>query len=76
GRDVGDLFVSGARQTQARFPNAPLDGDPRKGWLCAAKCTQDDDLWQGNTRVCVQAGDRAIAKNAEGLVAHSGGGFH
>ncbi|MGO8366763.1 hypothetical protein, partial [Rhizobium johnstonii] len=50
GRDVGDLFVIGARQTRARFPNAPLDGDPLKGWLFAAKCTQDDDIWHGNTR--------------------------
>ncbi|MBY3177780.1 right-handed parallel beta-helix repeat-containing protein [Rhizobium leguminosarum] len=76
GRDVGDLFVSGARQTQARFPNAPLDGDPRKGWLFAAKCTQDDDLWHGNTRFCFHAGDLPISKNAAGLVAHIVGGFH
>jgi hypothetical protein len=76
GRDVGDLFVSGALQTQARFPNAPLDGDPRKGWLFAAKCTQDDDLWHGNTRFCFHAGDLPISKNAAGLVAHIVGGFH
>ncbi|MGO8018354.1 right-handed parallel beta-helix repeat-containing protein [Rhizobium leguminosarum] len=76
GRDVGDLFVSGARQTQARFPNAPLDGDPRKGWLFAAKCTQDDDPWHGNTRFCFHAGDLPISKNAAGLVAHIVGGFH
>ncbi|NYT34147.1 right-handed parallel beta-helix repeat-containing protein [Rhizobium sp. WYCCWR 11128] len=76
GRDVGDLFVSGARQMQARFPNAPLDGDPRKGWLFAAKCTQDDDEWHGNTRFCFHAGDLPISKNAAGLVAHIVGGFH
>ncbi|MGO7366163.1 right-handed parallel beta-helix repeat-containing protein [Rhizobium leguminosarum] len=76
GRDVGDLFVSGARQTQARFPNAPLDGDPRKGWLFAAKCTQDDDLWHGNTRFCFHDGDLPVSKNAAGLVAHIVGGFH
>ncbi|MFF0951744.1 right-handed parallel beta-helix repeat-containing protein [Rhizobium leguminosarum] len=76
GRDVGDLFVGGARQTRARFPNAPLDGDPRKGWLFAAKCTQDDDLWHGNTRFCFHAGDLPISKNAAGLVAHIVGGFH
>ncbi|ACS60985.1 right-handed parallel beta-helix repeat-containing protein [Rhizobium leguminosarum] len=76
GRDVGDLFVSGARQTRARFPNAPLDGDPRKGWLFAAKCTQDDDIWHGNTRFCFHAGDLPISKNAAGLVAHIVGGFH
>ncbi|WP_064706730.1 right-handed parallel beta-helix repeat-containing protein [Rhizobium bangladeshense] len=76
GRDVGDLFVNGARQTQARFPNAPLDGDPRKGWLFAAKCTEDDDIWHGNTRFCFRAGDLPISKNAAGLVAHIVGGFH
>ncbi|MBY2944850.1 right-handed parallel beta-helix repeat-containing protein [Rhizobium leguminosarum] len=76
GRDVGDLFVSGTRQTRARFPNAPLDGDPRKGWLFAAKCTQDDDIWHGNTRFCFHAGDLPISKNAAGLVAHIVGGFH
>jgi hypothetical protein len=76
GRDVGDLFVGGARQTRARFPNAPLDGDPRKGWLFAAKCTQDDDIWHGNTRFCFHAGDLPISKNAAGLVAHIVGGFH
>ncbi|MGO8039917.1 right-handed parallel beta-helix repeat-containing protein [Rhizobium leguminosarum] len=76
GRDVGDLFVSGARQTQARFPNAPLDGDPRKGWLFAAKCAQDDDLWHGNTRFCFHDGDLPVSKNAAGLVAHIVGGFH
>ncbi|WP_184453387.1 right-handed parallel beta-helix repeat-containing protein [Rhizobium aethiopicum] len=75
GREVGDLFVKGALQTQARFPNAPLDGDPRKGWLFAAKCTEDDDIWHGNTRFCFHAGDLPISKNTAGLVAHIVGGF-
>ncbi|SCB60628.1 Right handed beta helix region [Rhizobium aethiopicum] len=76
GREVGDLFVGGARQTQARFPNAPRDGDPRKGWLFAAKCPQDDDIWHGNTRFCFHSGDLPISKNAAGLVANIVGGFH
>ncbi|MGG7577594.1 right-handed parallel beta-helix repeat-containing protein [Rhizobium sp. Nf11,1] len=75
GRAVGDLFVKGALQTQARFPNAPFDGDPRKGWLFAAKCTEDDDIWHGNTRFCFHAGDLPISKNTAGLVAHIVGGF-
>ncbi|WP_041678851.1 right-handed parallel beta-helix repeat-containing protein [Rhizobium etli] len=75
GREVGDLFVNGALQTQARFPNAPLDGDPRKGWLFAAKCTHDDDIWHGNMRFCFHAGDLPISKNTAGLVAHIVGGF-
>ncbi len=52
---VGDLFVNGMRQTRARFPNAPADGDPRKGWLFAAKCNPAIDMWEGNTRFCFHA---------------------
>ena len=71
---VGDLFVDGVLQTQARFPNAPLDGDPRKGWLFAAKC--DGDAWQGNARFCFHSGDLPALGDARGLVVHIVGGFH
>lgn len=73
---VGDLFVNGVLQTQARFPNAPIDGDPRKGWLFAAKCESDDEGWEGNTRFCFRAGDLPALGDAAGLVAHIVGGFH
>jgi hypothetical protein len=73
---VGDLFVNGGLQTQARFPNAPLNGDRRKGWLFAAKCELDIDVWQGNTRFCFHAGDLPPLRDATGLVAHIVGGFH
>ncbi|MBB2752911.1 UNVERIFIED_ORG: hypothetical protein GGI57_003620 [Rhizobium aethiopicum] len=72
---VGDLFVNGILQPRARFPNAPLDGDPRKGWLFAAKCGQDKDVWQGNTRFCFRAGDLPTLGDPKGLVVHIVGGF-
>lgn len=72
---VGDLFVNGTLQTRARFPNAPLDGDPRKGWLFAAKCEQDTDGWQGNTQFCFHAGDLPALGDPTGLVVHIVGGF-
>ena len=72
---MGDLFVNGTRQTRARFPNAPLDGDPRKGWLYAAKCESDVDVWQGNTRFCFHAGDLPALGEATGLVVNIVGGF-
>lgn len=73
---VGDLFVNGVLQTQARFPNAPLGGNPRKGWLFATKCEPDGDAWQGNTRFCFHAGDLPALGDARGLVVHIVGGFH
>jgi parallel beta-helix repeat protein len=72
---VGDLFVNGVRQTLARFPNAPADGDTRKGWLFAAKCDPPIDQWEGNTRFCYHAGDLPTLKETAGLVAHIVGGF-
>ncbi len=72
---VGDLFVDGVLQTQARFPNAPPDGDPRKGWLFAAKCQSDSNGWQGNTRFCFHSGDLPALSDAKGLVANIVGGF-
>lgn len=75
-KQVGDLFVNGALQTRARFPNAPLGGNPRKGWLFAAKCEPDGDAWQGNTRFCFHAGDLPALGDARGLVVHIVGGFH
>jgi len=72
---VGDLFVNGILQPRARFPNAPLDGDPRKGWLFAAKCEQDTDIWQGNTHFCFRAGDLPTLGDPAGLVVHIVGGF-
>ena len=75
GEQVGDLFVNGVVQTLARFPNAPLDGDPRKGWLFAAKCEPNIDAWQGNTRFCFHAGDLPTLGDTTGLVVHIVGGF-
>jgi hypothetical protein len=72
---VGDLFVDGAIQTEARYPDAPPDGDPREGWLFAARCTGEADPWQGNTRFCFHAGDLPPLGDITGLVAHIVGGF-
>ncbi|MBB4574857.1 right-handed parallel beta-helix repeat-containing protein [Rhizobium lentis] len=72
---VGDLFVNRIRQTRARFPNAPADGDPRKGWLFAAKCEPAIDIWEGNTRFCFRAGDLPDVGNASGLVVDIVGGY-
>ncbi|MGM5060016.1 right-handed parallel beta-helix repeat-containing protein [Rhizobium sp. 814_E9_N1_1] len=72
---VGDLFVNGMRQTRARFPNAPADGDPRKGWLFAAKCNPAIDMWEGNTRFCFHAGDLPAVDDTSGLVVDIVGGY-
>jgi len=72
---VGDLFVNGVRQSLARFPNAPSDADPRKGWLFAAKCNPAIDQWEGNTRFCYHAGDVPVLEGASGLVVNIVGGF-
>ncbi|MFL5009271.1 right-handed parallel beta-helix repeat-containing protein [Rhizobium sp.] len=72
---VGDLFVNGKRQTRARYPNAPADGDPRKGWLFAAKCEPAIDVWEGNTRYCFHAGDLPAMADTSGLVVDIVGGF-
>ncbi len=72
---VGDLFVNGIRQTRARFPNAPADGDPRKGWLFAAKCRPAIDVREGNTRFCFHAGDLPAVGDTSGLVVDIVGGY-
>ncbi|PDT34284.1 hypothetical protein CO671_20720 [Rhizobium sp. M10] len=72
---VGDLFLNGVRQTRARFPDAPADGDPRKGWLFAAKCKPAIDIWDGNTRFCFHAGDLPDVVDAGGLVVNIVGGY-
>ncbi|MBB3916734.1 right-handed parallel beta-helix repeat-containing protein [Rhizobium fabae] len=72
---VGDLFVNGIRQTRARFPNAPADGDPRKGWLFAAKCEPAIDMREGNTRFCFHAGDLPTVGDTSGLVVDIVGGY-
>ncbi|TBD34720.1 right-handed parallel beta-helix repeat-containing protein [Rhizobium ruizarguesonis] len=72
---VGDLFVNGKRQTRARYPNAPADGDPRKGWLFAAKCEPAIDVWKGNTRFCFHAGDLPAVGDTSGLVVDIVGGY-
>ncbi|TAX23732.1 right-handed parallel beta-helix repeat-containing protein [Rhizobium leguminosarum] len=71
----GDLFVNGIRQTRARFPNAPADGDPHKGWLFAAKCNPAIDMWEGNTRFCFHAGDLPVMDDTSGLVVDIVGGY-
>lgn len=73
---VGDLFVNGKRQTRARYPNAPADGDPRKGWLFAAKCEPAIDVWKGNTRFCFHAGDLPAVGDTSGLVVDIVGGIN
>ncbi|MBC2807482.1 right-handed parallel beta-helix repeat-containing protein [Rhizobium ruizarguesonis] len=72
---VGDLFVNGKRQTRARYPNAPADGDPRKGWLFAAKCEPAIDVWKGNTRFCFHTGDLPAVGDTSGLVVDIVGGY-
>jgi hypothetical protein len=72
---VGSLFVGGAAQVEARYPNAPPDGDPRKGWLFAAGCGPQADIWQGNTSFCFHAGDLPPLGDITGLVVHIVGGF-
>ncbi|MBB4293045.1 hypothetical protein GGE16_005130 [Rhizobium leguminosarum] len=72
---VGDLFVNGIRQTRARFPNAPADGDPRKGWLFAAKCNPAIDMREGNTRFCFHAGDLPAMGDTSGLGVDIVGGY-
>lgn len=72
---VGDLFVNGIRQTRARFPNVPADGDPRKGWLFAAKCLPAVDASEGNTRFCFHAGDLPAVGDTSGLVVDIVGGY-
>ncbi len=71
---VGNLIVNGTVQPQARFPNAPSDGDKRKGWLFAAKCEPPIDVWEGNTRFCYHPGDLPPLDDTAGLVAHIVGG--
>jgi hypothetical protein len=75
GEGVGDLFVNGMRQTRARFPDAPADGDPRKGWLFAAKCNPAIDIREGNTRFCFHAGDLPAVDDKSGLVVDIVGGY-
>ncbi|RWX19104.1 right-handed parallel beta-helix repeat-containing protein [Rhizobium hidalgonense] len=72
---LGDLFVNGIRQTRARFPNAPADGDPRMGWLFAAKCEPAIDMWEGNTRFCFHAGDLPAMGDTSGLIVNIVGGY-
>ncbi|MBY5350895.1 right-handed parallel beta-helix repeat-containing protein [Rhizobium leguminosarum] len=72
---VGGLFVNGKRQTPARYPNAPADGDPRKGWLFAAKCEPAIDAREGNTRFCFHAGDLPAMGDTSGLVVDIVGGY-
>src|SRR5690606_10136383 len=73
GETVGDLIVDGVVQTQARYPNAPEDGDPRKGWLFAD--APDVDAWLGNTRFRFHAGDVLELTDMTGLTANIVGGF-
>jgi parallel beta-helix repeat protein len=72
---VGSLFVDDIAQVEARYPNAPADIDPRKGWLFAAGCGPQADAWQGNLRFCFHAGDLPPFGDPKGLVAHIVGGF-
>lgn len=73
GETIGDLFVDDVVQTQARYPNAPADGDPRKGWLFADE--PGADAWQGNIQFRYRAGDLPSLNDTTGLVAHIVGGF-
>jgi len=68
------LFVDGVARPLARYPNAPVDGDPRKGWLFAAKPTAD--AWQGNTTFQFNPGDLPEIADPSGVVAHIVGGFN
>lgn len=74
-RQLGDLFVDGIRQTRARFPNAPLDADPRKGWLFAARCEPPMDPWKGNSQFCFHKDDLLGTWNLAGASVNVVGGF-
>lgn len=67
---LGNLIVNDKVQPQARFPNAPVDDDKRKGWLFAARCQPPIDIWEGNTRFCYHPGDLPPLGDVTGLVAH------
>ena len=71
---LGNLFVNGEAQPHARYPNAPSDGNRRKGWLFAARCETQIDGWDGNTRFCYHPGDLPPLDDVTGLVAHIVGG--
>lgn len=70
---VAALFVDGVAQPESRFPNAPADRDPRRGWLFAAKPAGDP--WAGNTQFRFHAGDLPALGDTDGLVAHIVGGY-
>ena len=75
-KQVGNLFVNGSMQVQARFPNTPIDEDPTKGWLFAAKCGPGVKAGQENISFCFHAGDLPVLKDTTALVANIVGGFY
>ncbi|SHF00074.1 Nitrous oxidase accessory protein NosD, contains tandem CASH domains [Kaistia soli DSM 19436] len=71
--NVTALFVDGDARPLARYPDAPTAGDPRKGWLFAAKPTADQ--WQGNTEFRYHREDLPKIEEPKRVVAHILGGF-
>ncbi len=70
---VGDLFVVGERQTEARFPDAGPQDDARSGWLFAARPAAEAESL-GNRQFRFHAGDLPPLAGIDGLVAHVVGG--
>ncbi len=73
GVGVHDLFVDGQRQHAARHPNAPVDGDPRRGWLFVRPPTPDEEPL-GNAQFRANTGDLPHLEDPGGVVAHVVGG--
>lgn len=71
----GALVADGTLQVQARLPDRPEDGDPRKGWLFAAAPAAGDE-WGGNLHFRFHPGDIPALSGTDGLVAHIVGGFN
>ncbi|WP_375686971.1 right-handed parallel beta-helix repeat-containing protein [Pseudooceanicola sp. LIPI14-2-Ac024] len=74
GSRVRALFRDGVPQTEARHPDRPVDGDPRKGWLFVAP-PDDSQSWTGNTRFETRPGDLPPLDDLAGVTAHVVGGF-
>jgi len=76
GMGVGDLFVKGEKQIEARYPNLPPGGGVRDGWLFAAAPNPSLGEWQGNLHFRFHDGDLPPLGGTAGLTAHIVGGFN
>lgn len=76
GTEVAALFIDGASQPLARYPDKPSSGDRRDGWLFADAPAPDSDPWQGNTQFRYRDGDLPELQAIDGLVTTIMGGFN